>query len=85
MNLAMLRDFLLWCLVINYAVLVVWFLVFLLAHDWLYRLHSRWFRIPVEQFDAIHYVGISVYKIGVILFNLAPWLALLIIGRCGGG
>ena len=29
------------------------------------------------QFDALHYAGMSVYKIGIILFNLVPFLALL--------
>ena len=28
---------------INYAILIVWFSVFVFAHDWLYRMHSRWF------------------------------------------
>ncbi|WP_257387208.1 DUF6868 family protein [Tahibacter caeni] len=27
-------------------------------------------------FDAIHYGGMAVYKIGILLFNLAPLLAL---------
>jgi hypothetical protein len=42
----------------------------------MYRLHTRWFKLSVETFDAIHYAGMSVYKIGVILFNLAPLAAL---------
>ena len=35
MSMEMVRSFLLWCTVINYAVLVVWFLVYRLAHGWL--------------------------------------------------
>ena len=75
----MLRDFLLWSAVINYGLLLWWFLVFILAHDWMHRFHGRWFRLPVEQFDAIHYTGMAVYKIGIILFNLVPYIALLIV------
>jgi hypothetical protein len=75
------RDILLWCTVINYAVLLLWFLFFSLAHDWVYRLHGRWFRLPVEQFDAVHYAGIAIYKIGILLFNLVPYVALLIVVR----
>jgi hypothetical protein len=33
-----------------------------------------------DQFDALHYAGMSVFKIGIILFNLAPFLALCIVG-----
>jgi hypothetical protein len=79
-----LRDALLWCLVINYAILLWWFGAFVFAHGWMYRLHSRWFRISEERFDAIHYAGMAAYKIGILLFNLAPFLALLILARRGG-
>ena len=41
---------LIWCTVINYAILILWFGVFVWAHDWLYRVHSRWFKVPVETF-----------------------------------
>ena len=81
MNLELARDILLWCTIINYGVLVVWFAAFTLAHDAIYRLHSRWFRIPVERFDELHYLGMAVYKIGVLLFNLVPYIALLIVAR----
>ena len=70
------RDILLWCLGINYGILIIWFGVFLIAHDWLYQLHARWFKLPVESFDAIHYAGMATYKIGILLFNLVPLLAL---------
>ncbi len=57
---------LIWCTLINYAILLVWFLVFIFAHDWFYRMHSRWFRISVETFDTVHYAAMSIYKIGII-------------------
>jgi hypothetical protein len=80
MNLEMTRDVLLWCTVINYGVLLLWFVVFRFGHDWLYRLHTRWFRIPAEQFDSIHYAAMAVYKIGILLLNLVPYVALVIVG-----
>jgi len=76
MSIAIARDVLLWCAVINYGVLLVWFLFFLLAHDWVYRLHGRWFHLSEEQFDALHYAGMAVFKIGILLFNLVPYVAL---------
>ena len=68
-------HFLIVCTVVNYAILIVWFGVFVWAHDWLYRVHSRWFKVPVETFDSIHYGGIAIYKIGILLFNLVPLIA----------
>ena len=81
MSLKTVRRALLWCAAINYGILVIWFLFFMLAHDWLYLLHSRWFHISVEQFDMLHYAGMAIYKIGVLLFNLAPFIALHIVDR----
>ena len=73
------KVLLLYSLAFNYVMLLIWFGVFSFAHDWLYRLHSRWFRISVESFDAIHYAGMAVYKIGLILFNIAPLVALWLV------
>ena len=76
MNVGEIKTVLLWCAGINYAVLLAWFGAFVCAHDLLYRLHSRWFKLPVETFDAIHYGSMAAYKIGVILLNVVPLAAL---------
>jgi hypothetical protein len=73
------KHILLWCVGLNYAVLFIWFGVFVFAHDWMFRLHARWFKLSVETFDAMHYAGLSVYKIGIILFNLVPLIALFLV------
>jgi ABC-type uncharacterized transport system permease subunit len=80
MSIEILRNFLMWCTVINYGILLVWFLFFMFARDWIQRLHGRWFRLSGEQFDSLHYAGMSVYKIGILLFNLVPYVALCIVG-----
>lgn len=74
-----LSAFFLWCTILNYALLLWWFLAFRFAHDRIYRFHGRWFRLSVGQFDAIHYAGMAAYKIGIFLFAFIPWLALQII------
>ena len=79
MNLDTLRDVLLWSMVVNYGVLLIWFAAFTLAHDRIYALHHRWFSISRETFDALHYGGMAVYKIGVLLLNLAPLVALWLV------
>jgi hypothetical protein len=79
MGLGMIQEFLLWCIVINYGIVLVWFLAFTFIHDWIYRLHSKWFRLSIDQFDAINYAGFAVYKIGIILLNLVPYVALRIV------
>ena len=69
-----------WCTVINFGLLLYWFLFITLAHDLTYRWHSKWFKISEERFDAFHYAGIAIYKLGIILFNLVPYLAMRIVG-----
>jgi len=79
------KAMLLWCTVINYAILFVWFAAFVLAHDWMYRLHTRWFRLSVETFDTVHYAGMAIYKLGIFLLNLVPFIALAAMSRASAG
>jgi hypothetical protein len=80
MSTEVIRAFLLWCTIINYGILVLWFLFFIFTHDGIQRLHGKWFHFPREQFDTLHYVGMSIYKIGILLFNLVPYIVLRIVG-----
>ena len=73
------RDVLGWCTVINLGLLLWWFLFFMLAHDWMYRVHGKWFKLSVEKFDGLHYAGMAFFKICVFVFNLVPYLALRIV------
>jgi uncharacterized protein DUF6868 len=79
MSIEMLMKFLGWCAVLNIALLVWWALFMIFAHDWVYRIHSKWFYLNMERFNAVHYAGIAFYKLSIILFNVAPYLALRII------
>ena len=78
MNVETLRDALLWCTVINYAMLLLWAALVLLAPGFV-RWHGRWFGMSAEQFNAVHYGGMLLYKLGVLLFNLVPYIALRIV------
>ena len=73
------KNVLLWCVGLNYAFLIIWVGVFVFAHDWVYRLHGRWFKLTVEAFDAINYAGLIVFKVGIFLFFLVPLVALLLV------
>jgi hypothetical protein len=79
MTLTELREILGWCALINMGLLAWWLLFIMLAHDWTWRLHSRWFSLTRERFDAIHYQGMAFYKVAIFLFNVVPWLALHIV------
>ena len=80
MDIATIREALLWSTVINFGVLLWWFGWFIIAHDWIYEFHGKWFKIPVDRFDAIHYGAMAFYKLAIFVFNLVPFLALQIVG-----
>ena len=80
MTVELIRDGLAWCAVINIGVLLLWFLGFTVAHDWIYRIHGRWFKVSEENFDAIHYASMGFFKLSILLFNIVPYLALRIVG-----
>ena len=78
MSVELIRDVLLWCGVINMGMLLWWLGAFLVAHDWMYRIHGKWFKLSVEKFDSIHYTGMLLFKLAIFVFNIVPFLALLI-------
>jgi hypothetical protein len=79
MSLETARSFFLWCSVINYAVLLLWVAIALFGRNGVLRLWGRWFRISPEQFDMLNIGGITLYKTGIILFNLVPCIALYLV------
>ena len=77
MTVEQIRAFLGWCCVIDFGILMFWFVMFNVAHDWIQRLHGRWFQLSRETFDAIHYAGMAAFKIGIFVLHLVPYLALV--------
>jgi hypothetical protein len=78
MSIETVRNALLWCSIIDYAVLLLWFLILILPHQWMYRLSGRPFHLTAEQFDAVNLAGIMLFKLLIIIFNLVPYIALRI-------
>jgi hypothetical protein len=80
MSIVELREFFGWCSVVNIALMFIWFAEIVFMRKWIYKLHSRWFKLTDEQFAAMHYGLLSFFKLCVILFNIVPYFALRIIG-----
>ena len=80
MTIEMMRAALGWCSIINMGLLLWWFFAITVLHDWVYKIHSKWFKLSPETFDAIHYSGIAFFKIVVFVFNIVPYFALRIVG-----
>jgi hypothetical protein len=79
MDILTLRDFFMWCTIINGGLLIVSFLICGYAGDWVYKMHTRWFKIPRKSFDTILYCFLGAMKILVLTLNLVPYIALVVI------
>jgi len=79
MTIEIVRNALLWCSVIDYGILLAWFLLFRLPHQWVHRWWGRWFGLSPERCDAISATGMVLFKAGVLLFNIVPYVALRIV------
>lgn len=81
MNIDLVSKALMWSTVINFGVLVLWFVFWVSSRRWMYQLHSRFFPITFEQYSMVHFCGMAAYKLGILAFNLVPFIALYIIKR----
>ncbi|TWU42622.1 DUF6868 family protein [Novipirellula artificiosorum] len=75
-----LASFLGWCLVINFSVLVLATLSLVLGGKSVRRIHAQLFPIDEEQLPPIYFQFLANYKLAIFVFNLAPYLALKIMG-----
>ncbi len=75
-----LKTFLLGCTILNVLLLTGSFLLWMTAADFIYRLHGRWFPMPRETFNTVFYVFLGIYKLLVYVFNIVPWIVLMMLG-----
>ena len=80
MDIESIRAFFMWCTILNVALLLLSLLFCLCAGDWIYQIHSKWFSISRQTFNVAIYSFIALYKIFILVFNLIPFIALLIVG-----
>jgi hypothetical protein len=81
MDIYTIKDFFMFCSIINGLVLVLAFLICTFAGDFAYRIHSKWFPISREAFNIAMYSFLGLYKIFFWVFNLVPFLACSIVMR----
>jgi len=75
-----LTSFFMWCTIINGGLLIFWSTVFMAAPDVVYRTQRKWFPIPRATFDVVMYAFLGMFKIVFLVFNVVPYVALLIVG-----
>jgi len=78
MSIQTVREALLWCFVINYAIMIIWFLTIIFCGS-LYDLCAKWFKVSRQRVNDFNLIGLIAYKVIVIIFNLVPLIALYLI------
>ncbi|WP_096085611.1 DUF6868 family protein [Agaribacterium haliotis] len=79
MDLALLQSWLGWSLIVNAALLLISSAVLLIGPKLVLNIHQRISGIPAQQLKLEYLRFLGNYKILVIVFNLVPWLALLLV------
>jgi len=80
MSIELLRSFFMGCTIINGVLLILSFLICAFAGDRVYKMHGKWFAIPRETFNVVIYSFIGFFKIIFLVFNVVPYVALLMVG-----
>ena len=80
MDILTLTTFFMWCTIINGGILLLWVGLCMFTPDLVYRTQSIWFPLPRESFDVIIYAFLGLFKIVFLVFNVVPYVVLLIMG-----
>lgn len=79
MSIPTLTTFFMWCTILNAVILIAWTIVFGFAPDFTYRMQTKFFPMPRETFNVVVYSALAMFRIFFVIFNLVPYVALLIV------
>ncbi len=80
MTAAELKTFLWHCTKLNFFFLLLNFVVLLFAEQ-VYGIHQYFYSGSLEAFENNLYIGMGMYKLFWIFFNLVPYLALRLLEK----
>ena len=80
MDIQTITMFFKWCTIINGSILILWTMFFIFVPDFVYQIQSKFFPIHRETYNTISFLFLGLLKILVLVFNIIPYIVLLIIG-----
>jgi len=72
---------LIWCFVFSFVLMLVWFVLFVLPGNIVYRVHSLFFEISEPQLEIVHYCGMALMKMVSFWLFLFPYVAIRLVLR----
>ena len=79
MDLKMLQDFFLWCMLINSVIYLFTALAVLIFRNFVNKIHEALFGFDEKTVSQSIHRYLGNFKLIITIFNFAPWLALSII------
>ena len=76
-----LATFLGWCTIINFGIFLIVVLAWMLVNDYTSQFSASMMGLTPQEVKVAVINGLMVYRAGIILFNLVPYIALKIMGR----
>lgn len=80
MDIQTLTAFFKWCTIINGSILILWGSLFILTPEVVFKTQTKWIPIQREPFNLAMYCFLGLFKILFLIFNVTPFLALMIVG-----
>lgn len=74
-----LTRFFMWCTIINGGLLALWSIAWMTMPGLVYKTQERFFPVSRETFTVVFYGFLGVFKIIYLVFNVTPFIVLLII------
>ena len=76
MTMAELTTFLGWCTLLNVGMLAFSSLMLFGGGSRIAKIHAKMFDLEPSQLPAAYFQYLAQYKIGILLLNIAPYIAL---------
>ena len=79
MNLDQLTELFKWMSIINICILILTSVLIMLLKNIMYKLHGKLFEIKEDNVALVSYQYLGMYKILILVFNITPYISLLLI------
>ncbi len=74
-------NILLWCFAMSMVLLLAWFGMFVFAGQFIYDVHSQFFNVTENELYVVHYLLMTLWKIGAFAVFLFPAVAIRLVLR----
>lgn len=70
--------------VMGFLLIFIWFALYMLAPGLMRESQGKLFGLPSHEVDVIHYCGIAITKVCVLLFFVFPYVSIRLVLRRKG-